>query len=117
MNVSIYAILTIATTALTGCVTLGSSNSTQQPVQKIAYLSSGMTKQDVLRVMGAPARTEFAGSREAWHFCRTGESADEFAVVMIADGKVTAARNYTVTLADTGGATGDCSKFVRSAFR
>ena len=111
------AISTImVTAALAGCVTTGGYY-TQQPVQKIALLNPGMSKQEVAQVMGTPARTEFAGSREAWHFCRTGDSSDEFAVVVFSDGKVVAAKNYTVTLADTGGATGDCSRFVRSVFR
>ncbi len=114
----ISTVLTIlATAVLAGCVTTGGSYSTQQPVQKIALLNPGMSKQEVIQVMGTPARTEFSGSREAWHFCRTGSGSDEFAVVAFSDGKVTAAKNYTVTLADTGGATGDCSQFVRSVFR
>ena len=76
-----------------------------------------MSKQEVTEVMGLPARTEFSGVKEAWHFCRTGAGADEFAVVLFSDGKVVGAKNYNVTLSDTGGATGDCAKFVRSVFR
>lgn len=112
-----YSVLTILATVLAGCVTTGGAYSTQQPVEKIALLNPGMSKQDVAQIIGMPARTEFSGSKEAWHFCRTGSSSDEFAVVVFSDGKVTAAKNYTVTLADTGGATGDCSRFVRSVLR
>lgn len=90
---------------------------TRQPVQNISSLSPGMSKQDVAQVMGMPARTEFSSSTEAWHFCRTGYGSDEFVVVIFMGGKVVQARNYYVTLADTGGATGDCSKFTRSVFR
>ena len=107
----------LAAVVLSGCATTDGSYSTQQPVQKIALLNPGMPKQEVAQVMGMPARTEFSGSRESWHFCRTGRDSDEFAVVVFLDGKVTAANNSTVTLADTGGATGDCSRFVRSVFR
>lgn len=117
MHITFAASIIFATVVLAGCVTTGGSYSTQQPVQKIALLNSGMSKQAVTQIMGMPARTEFAGSREAWHFCRTGRGSDEFAVVVFSDGKVAAAKNYTVTLADTGGATGDCSRFVRSVFR
>jgi outer membrane protein assembly factor BamE (lipoprotein component of BamABCDE complex) len=112
MRIASAASSILATAVLIGCAT------TDQPVEKIALLSPGMSKQDVSQVMGTPARTEFSESREAWHFCRTGYgSADEFAVVVFSDGKVVAAKNYTVTLADTGGARGDCSRFVRSVFR
>jgi len=109
--------------SLVGCAAqTGGMQATQQPaytsqsVQRISSLSPGMSKQEVAQIMGSPARTEFSGVKEAWHFCRTGRSVDEFAVVMFSDGKVSGARNYNVTLADTGGATGDCSKFVRSVF-
>lgn len=117
MRTFLAALTILITALLIGCATKGRSYSTQQPVQKIALLNPGMTKEDVAQVMGMPARTEFSGSREAWHFCRTGRGSDEFAVVVFSDGKVAAAKNYTVTLADTGGATGDCSRFVRSVFR
>jgi len=111
---AISFLLNLGISALAGCATI---ESTQQPVERIARLSPGMSKQEVTHVMGSPVRTEFSGAREAWHFCRTGAGSDEFAVVLFADGRVSAARNYNVTLADTGGATGDCSKFVRSVFR
>ena len=117
MRITYAVSIILATAALVGCVTTGGGSSTQQPVQKIAFLNPGMSKQEVAHVMGTPARTEFAGSKEAWHFCRTGRGSDEFAVIVFTDGKVTAAKNYTVTLADTGGATGDCSRFVRSVLR
>lgn len=113
----LFIVSTIFVSAVVaGCAITG-SETTQQPVQKIAFLNPGMSKQEVAQVMGMPARTEFSGSKEAWHFCRTGSSSDEFAVVFFSEGKVAAAKNYTVTLADTGGATGDCSRFVRSVFR
>ena len=115
--------IAVAAAFLFGCAVLESENElpqltrTSQPVQMIALLKPGMSKEAVAQVMGLPVRTEFAGTKEAWHFCRTGPGVDEFAVVFFSDGKVTAARNYNVTLADTGGVTGDCSKFVRSTFK
>lgn len=91
-------------------------NWTSQPVERIAALGRGMSQRQVTNVMGEPARREFSGEREAWHYCRTGIGADEFAVVLFSRGVVEAAKNYNVTVAQTGGATGDCSKFVRSIF-
>lgn len=89
---------------------------TRQAVERIAMLNSGMSKEAVSRVMGLPVRTEFSGQKEAWHFCRTGEGSDEFAVVVFSEGKVVAAKNYNASIAQNGGAVGDCSKFVRSIF-
>ena len=101
---------------ITGCVSVNRQSFTYQPVQNIAMLNAGLSKQDVKQVMGLPVRTEFSGSQEAWHYCRTGEGSDEYAVVMFSDGKVVSAKNYNLSAADSGGATGDCSKFVRSVF-
>lgn len=112
----VRVVVTCASLLLIACTTVGSEY-TSQPIQRIALLSPGMSKQEVTQVMGQPARVEFSGAKDAWHYCRTGDRADEFAVVLFMDGKVTGASNYLVTLADTGGATGDCSKFVRSVFR
>lgn len=112
---SVFSIV-LLTAVLAGCVA-GAGYLTQQPVQRISLLKPGMSKPEVSQVMGMPVRTEFSGTTEAWRFCRTGVKLDEFAVVIFSDGKVTAARNYTITLADTGGATGDCSRFVRSVLR
>ncbi len=64
--------------------------------------------------MGTPAKVEFSGENKALHYCSTGYGSDEYAVVILTSGKVVAAKNYTVTLRDTGGATGDCSRFVKS---
>lgn len=87
---------------------------TQQNVKNIALLEPGMEQATVIKIMGTPAKIEFSGKNKALHYCRTGYSTDEFAVVILSSGKVVAAKNYNVTLSQTGGATGDCSKFVRS---
>ena len=86
---------------------------TQQNVRNISTLHPGMTKESVKNIMGQPVKTEFSGELSAWHFCKTGYNSDEFAVVIFNKNKLIEARNYTVTLAETGGATGDCSKFIR----
>lgn len=87
---------------------------TQQNVRNISLLEPGMSQDGVLEIMGAPAKIEFSGDNKALHYCSTGYGSDEFAVVILMSGKVVAATNYTVTLSDTGGATGDCSRFVKS---
>lgn len=64
--------------------------------------------------MGEPAKVEFSLDNKAMHYCSTGGSSDEFAVVMISSKKVVATKFYIVTVADVDGATGDCSRFVKS---
>jgi outer membrane protein assembly factor BamE (lipoprotein component of BamABCDE complex) len=81
---------------------------------KVSYkLSSGMTKAEVENIMGAPAKSDFKQNVEEWHYCRTGFNSDEFLALFFYEGKLVEKLNYTVTLADTRGATGSCSKFIK----
>jgi hypothetical protein len=103
-------LLLITTLILSSCASMY----TQQNVRSIALLESGMPVSQVIQIMGQPAKLEFSGKNKAIHYCSTGYGSDEYAVVILTAGKVVAAKNYTVTLRDTGGATGDCSRFVKS---
>jgi hypothetical protein len=76
-------------------------------------IRSGASREEVLQTLGAPQRRETKGTREAWHFCRTGTSVDQFAAVVFESGKAIGTRNYQVT-AQEAGSTGECSKFARS---
>jgi outer membrane protein assembly factor BamE (lipoprotein component of BamABCDE complex) len=87
---------------------------TQQKVRNISLLEPGMSQAEVHEIMGTPAKVEFSGDNKALHYCSTGYGSDEYAVVILTSGKIVSAKNYTVTLRDTGGATGDCSRFVKS---
>ena len=86
---------------------------TQQNLDQSFLLSPGMGKQDVLTTMGKPVKNEFDRGIEEWHYCSTGGKADEFITVYFEQGRVIAMRPYTVTLADTRGATGSCEVFVK----
>jgi hypothetical protein len=72
-----------------------------------------MSQTDVLSIMGQPAKNEFGGGIVEWHYCRTGQLADEFVALFFYENKLIDSRNYTVTLSDTGGATGSCDLFVK----
>jgi hypothetical protein len=76
-------------------------------------LSPGMTKSEVKAIMGPPVKSDFYKNVEEWHYCKTGMTSDEFLALFFHDGKLIAKLNYTVTLADTRGATGSCSKFIK----
>jgi outer membrane protein assembly factor BamE (lipoprotein component of BamABCDE complex) len=97
----------------------GCTSYTSQDISLGLGLSPGMSKEEVLEIMGSPAKNDFDKGVEEWHYCKTGVSyfggspSDDFVAVFFDSGKVVAMRNYNVTLRDTGGATGDCSKFIR----
>ena len=86
---------------------------TKQNLEKASNINQGMSQQDVKGIMGDPIKVEFSDNKIAWHYCRTGSSSDEFYTIVFTDGKVTKMKSYGVTSRDVGGASGDCSKFVR----
>lgn len=96
---------------LVGCVSL--DDYTQQKLQNTALINVGMGQDEVRRIMDAPAKVELSEDKVAWHYCRTGAPVDEFAVILFADNKVRQLKTYSLTLADTGGAMGDCTIFIR----
>lgn len=85
----------------------------QQKLTASYKLSPGMTKTEVEAIMGPPTKSDFKKNVEEWHYCKTGMSADEFLALFFYEGKLIEKLNYTVTLADTRGATGSCSKFIK----
>ena len=100
----------ISLITISGCA----SSYTQQRIDNAVLISPGMNKQEVASVMGgAPAKAQFSGNVEEWHYCSTGYSSDEFVAVFFHEGEVIAMRPYLVTLRDAGGASGDCERFVR----
>lgn len=94
-------------------VVLISSCGVQQKLSASHKLNPGMTKSEVESIMGAPTKSDFKKNVEEWHYCKTGMSADEFLALFFYDGKLIEKLNYTVTLADTRGATGSCEKFIK----
>lgn len=76
-------------------------------------LSEGMTMLQVQEIMGVPCASELSKGVTEWHYCSTGFNADEFVACFFEDGKLIAIKNYTVTIADTGGVGGSCNKFIK----
>ena len=105
--------LIVKTLAL-GTALLMTACGTQQKVDNAMMLSPGMNKAQVVAVMGGqPAKAEFSGNVEEWHYCSTGQKSDEFVAVFFHDGQVIAMRPYLVTIRDTQGVTGTCERFIR----
>ncbi len=76
-------------------------------------LKPGMSKVEVEQIMGSPAKSDFSKNVEEWHYCKTGTGSDEFIALFFFEEKLIEKLNYTVTLADTRGATGSCEKFIK----
>ncbi len=101
-----FVLLLMITLCLTAC-------GVQQNLSVSHKLSPGMTKSEVEAIMGTPVKSDFYKSVEEWHYCKTGMSADEFLALFFYEGKLIEKLNYTVTITDTGGAFGSCSKFIK----
>lgn len=81
---------------------------------KQAYrLEPGMTKSQVIEIMGEPSKSDFDRNVEEWHYCSTGLDSDEYIALYFVDGKLLTKTNYTVTISDTNGATGNCRRFIK----
>lgn len=76
-------------------------------------LEPGMSKKEVLSIMGEPAKSDFDRNIEEWHYCSTGFDSDEYIALYFLDGKLLTKTNYTVTISDTNGSTGNCRKFIK----
>ncbi|HEX5360363.1 MAG TPA: outer membrane protein assembly factor BamE [Fluviicoccus sp.] len=91
--------LTALLITLTGCSVF--QTPALDPITQISRLEPGMSKETVRRMLGEPAKAEFNSRADAWHYCRSGKTAHEFAVVTFYDGKVTTARLLTANVEDS----------------
>ena len=113
MKTTISQLLAVAMTLLV----VGCAN--QQPqgpeadLSKTSMIGLGMPQDEVLSNMGMyPQKTEISSGVTEWHYCATGAGIDEFVAVYFADDKVVAMKNYQVTIHDSQGIYGHCSKWT-----
>jgi outer membrane protein assembly factor BamE (lipoprotein component of BamABCDE complex) len=76
------------------------SSYTQQEIDKAAKIRPGMSADEIVKIMGEPVKREFVGGKEEWHYCRTGESVDEYVAIRLEEGGVSEMEQYTVTYLD-----------------
>lgn len=88
--------------ALTACAT------SSQLVSKSTLIDPGATKADVTSIMGPPQDRQFNGKDEAWQYCTTGFSTDNYVVVWFNNGYVTGVQTYK------NSGTGFCHTFFRT---
>lgn len=78
---------------------------------KNAYkLSPGMSKEQVVAVLGTPAVNDFDRNVEEWHYC---DYMGNFIALYFIDGTLIAKTSYTVTEYDRQGEMGNCAFFAR----
>lgn len=75
-------------------------------------LYSGMKKAAVVALMGSPAKTEFSGKIEEWHYFNNDIFGDYIALYF-QDDVLIEKLNYTVTIDDKKGGIDNCSKFIK----
>jgi hypothetical protein len=73
----------------------------------------GTKAEQITEVMGDPVQKFTIHDMDEWHYCANGINADKFVTLYFDGGALIQRGTYYVTIEDTAGETGDCSKFVR----
>ncbi len=110
----IGSITLIFTIILSSCSTTKLlSRYTQQPIEQSFKLQSGISKEEVVAILGQPIKSDFYKNIDEWFYCKTGLGGDQHLALFFYDGKLIAKKNYVVTLQDVEGATGSCEWFIK----
>ena len=80
--------LALFAVVLTGCTTSGGL------LKKSGQVEPGMTKLEVISILGEPQRRSFRENAEALQFCQTGQLSDSYVNVWLVDGKVISLTSY-----------------------
>ena len=71
-----------------------SSKWTQQNLSNAFKLNPGMSKEEVLEIMGSPIRSEFFDKVDEWHYCNGGWPTKEFLAIFFFENKLIATKTY-----------------------
>lgn len=85
----------------------------RQPIQNAIELNTGMSMNEVSRVMGEPALRETTEQVTEWHYCSTGTQTDRMVALFFVDGRLRETLYYSVSLSQAGGITGSCDNFFK----
>jgi hypothetical protein len=83
-------VLAVGLLVLAACSTAGATSRS-----KLALVSPGMSKEQVIELLGPPGGRSFRDRGEALQYCRTGFSSDEYTIIWLVDGTV---RSMTTSL-------------------
>jgi len=89
------------------------SKFTQQPLEQSYRLNTGMSKQEVVSILGQPIKSDFYKNVDEWFYCKTGMGGDQHLALFFFEGKLIAKKNYVVTVQDVYGQTGSCEWFIK----
>ena len=85
---------------------------THQNLSTSGKVRSGMTPNEVLKIMGEPIVSELDKNVETWHYCNTADGLfnndDTYLALFFVDNQIIAKKQYN---ADEG--LGSCEKFVK----
>lgn len=84
-------LLTATATVVTILVLGGCANSL---IRKSGTIENGMSKQEVVRLLGSASDKQFRGKNEAWQYCELGAVTSDFLVVWFYEGSVTGLTTY-----------------------
>lgn len=90
-NKNIFLLL-ITQLFIVGCSTSGSLSDLHSRSMNIAQ---GISKADVMALMGAPGDRSFRGKGEAWQYCSTGFASDDYITVWFYNGIVEGLTTYS----------------------
>ena len=62
-------------------------------------VSPGQTKDEIAKLLGPPGNRTFLDAAEAWQYCRTGISTDEYTTLWFKDGTVRALTTLNAAIA------------------
>ncbi len=103
---SIYAaILIVVSLSVSSCWVV------HQNLKVSNNLKEGMTKQEVVQIMGNPAKSEFGNGVEEWHYCRCINKINEYVALFFYEDKLIAKTNYTVF--DTYEMASSCDQLIK----
>jgi hypothetical protein len=94
-------------------VTTGCVGELRQPIQNAIELNTGMSMNQVSRVMGEPALRATTEQVTEWHYCSTGTQIDRMVAIFFVDGRLRETLYYSVSLSQAGGITGSCDNFLK----
>ncbi len=87
-------LLVLLSVVLAGCSTTGSVSNLQG---KSMEIRPGVTKDEVVEILGMPGDRSFRGAAEAWQYCSTGFSQDKYITVWFLEDVVEGLTTYTRT--------------------
>lgn len=87
------------------CLLFITACATQFKQSSVKKLNPGMTKEEVIKIMGEPGDRQFSGNKEVLQWCNTGMSGDAYIMAHFRDGKLGTVQRYSQTLE------GNCTDF------